>query len=263
MLKSLYTTATGMKAQQTMVDTIANNIANVNTAGFKRSQATFEDLLYVTIQAPGLAKDAGGTANPIGLQIGSGSRVSGTTKIYTPGVLEGSNRNLDVAIEGDGFFQVLLPDGTLGYTRDGQFMINADGKIVTGAGYVLQPEITLQQNVVEVNIDAEGRVTTRAQNQTNVSQVAQLQLAKFVNPSGLLSSGGNILKETDASGPPITSNPDTNGLGKLKQGFVERSNVEIVNELVSLIVAQRAYEVNSRAIQTSDQMLSTATNIVR
>jgi flagellar basal-body rod protein FlgG len=263
MLKSLYTTATGMKAQQTMVDTIANNIANVNTAGFKRSQATFEDLLYITLQSPGLAKDASGTASPIGLQVGSGARVSGSTKIYTPGVLEGSNRNLDVAIEGDGFFQVLLPDGTVGYTRDGQFLINADGKLTTSSGFLLQPEVQLAQDVTEVNIDQEGRVTVRTQGSQTVAQVAQIQLAKFINPSGLLSFGGNISKQTDASGPPISGNPGGNGLGQLKQGFVERSNVEIVNELVNLIVAQRAYEVNSRAIQTSDQMLSVATSIVQ
>ena len=263
MLKSLYTTATGMKAQQTMVDTIANNIANVNTAGFKRSQATFEDLLYLTMQAPGLAQDASGTASPIGLQIGSGSRVSGSNKIYTAGVLEGSGRKLDIAVEGDGFYQVLLSDGTVGYTRDGQFMINADGKLTTAAGYLLQPEVTLAQDVTEVNIDSEGRVTVRTQGSSSVQQVAQVQLAKFINPSGLLAAGGNIVLETDASGTPITGHPGANGLGSLKQGFVERSNVEIVNELVSLIVAQRAYEVNSRAIQTSDQMLSVATSIVR
>jgi len=207
MLKSLYTSATGMKAQQTMVDTIANNIANVNTAGFKRSQPVFEDLLYVTLQSPGLAKDATGTASPIGLQVGSGARVSGSNKIYTPGVLEGSQRNLDVAIEGDGFFQVLLPDSTVGYTRDGQFMINAAGKLVTASGHVLQPEITLAQDVTEVNIDAEGRVTVRTQGSSTVSQIGQVQLAKFINPSGLLSSGSNIVAETDASGHPSPATP--------------------------------------------------------
>ena len=263
MLKSLYTAATGMKSQQTMVDTISNNIANVNTAGFKRTQVSFEDLLYLTVQAPGLALDASGTASPIGIQVGSGSRVSGTTRIYTPGVLEGTSRNLDIAIEQDGFFQVLLPDGSTGYTRDGQFNINADGKLVTGSGYVLQPEVTLTPDVNEVSIDAEGRVTVSTQGNPTPTQVTTIQLAKFINPSGLLSAGGNIQIETAASGAPITGNAGTNGLGTLKQGFVERSNVEIVNELVSLIVAQRAYEVNSRAIKTSDQMLSTATNIVR
>lgn len=263
MLKSLYTTATGMKAQQTMVDTISNNIANVNTAGFKRSSVTFEDLLYVTLQSPGLAKDATGTASPIGLQVGSGSRASGTTRIYTPGVLEGTTRNLDIAIEGDGFFRVLLPDGSTGYTRDGQFHINADGRLVTAAGYVMQPEVSLPQDIEEVNVDSEGRVTIRTQGSSSVAQIAQVQLAKFINPSGLISAGGNIVKETDASGTAINGTPGANGLGGLRQGFVERSNVEIVNELVNLIVAQRAYEVNSRAIQTSDQMLSVATSIVR
>ena len=191
------------------------------------------------------------------------SRVSGSNKIYTAGVLEGSGRKLDIAVEGDGFYQVLLSDGTVGYTRDGQFMINADGKLTTAAGYLLQPEVTLAQDVTEVNIDSEGRVTVRTQGSSSVQQVAQVQLAKFINPSGLLAAGGNIVLETDASGTPITGNPGANGLGSLKQGFVERSNVEIVNELVSLIVAQRAYEVNSRAIQTSDQMLSVATSIIR
>jgi flagellar basal-body rod protein FlgG len=264
MIKSLYTTATGMKAQQTMVDTIANNIANVNTAGFKRSQASFEDLLYVTIKTPGLEKDATGTPSPIGIQIGSGAQLSGTTKIYSPGVLEVTNRNLDVAIDGDGFFQVLLPDGAIGYTRDGQFHVNADGKIVTGSGQVLQPEVNLPSDVIDVNIDPEGRVSGRtAGNPDTTQSFGQLNLVKFVNPSGLLAIGGNIVRQTDASGAPTTATPGASGIGFLKQGFVERSNVEIVNELVNLIVAQRAYEVNSRAIQASDQMLSTATQVIR
>ena len=264
MLKSLYTTATGMKAQQTMVDTIAHNIANVNTAGFKKTQASFEDLLYVTLKSPGLERDAGGTASPIGIQIGSGSRLAGTTKIYSPGTLENSNRNLDVALDGDGLFIVLLPDGTTGYTRDGQFHVNADGKLVTGSGYVVQPEITFPQDTLEVNIDPEGRVTGRtAGSPETTTQFGQFQMAKFINPSGLRAEGGNIVQETAASGTPIQGLPGQNGLGYLKQGFIERSNVEIVNELVNLIVAQRAYEVNSRAIQASDQMLSVATSIVR
>jgi flagellar basal-body rod protein FlgG len=264
MLKSLYTSATGMKAQQIMVDTIANNIANVNTAGFKRSQASFEDLLYVTPQSPGLQRDATGTPSPIGIQVGSGSRLSGTTKIYSPGTLEITNRNLDVALDGDGLFQVLLPDASTGYTRDGHFQINSDGKLVTSSGFVLQPEITLPPDVKEINIDLEGRVTGRLAGSTDTTQsFGQLSLAKFVNPSGLLATGGNILRQTEASGSPTLGFPGSNGIGFVKQGFIERSNVEIVNELVNLIVAQRAYEVNSRSIQASDQMLSTATTIVR
>lgn len=175
-----------------------------------------------------------------------------------------TNRNFDVAIDGDGFFEVLLADGSSGYTRDGQFHVNAEGRMVTSAGQVLQPEINLPSDILDVNIDIEGRVTGRtAGSPDTTSSFGQLNLVRFVNPSGLLAVGGNILRQTDASGPPTTGAPGANGIGFLKQGFIERSNVEIVNELVNLIVAQRAYEVNSRAIQASDQMLSTATQVIR
>ena len=264
MLKSLYTTATGMKAQQTMVDMIANNIANVNTAGFKKSQASFEDLFYVTLQSPGLARGVNDSAVPIGTQIGSGTRLNGTTKVFSTGTLEITERNLDIAIDGEGFFAVTLADGGTGYTRDGTFHVNNDGKVVTGQGYVLVPEITVPQDFLEISIDQQGRVTGRTAGNPDTAQLfGQINITRFVNPSGLLSIGGNVLRQTDASGPPLTSTPGSNGLGQLKQGFVERSNVQIVNELVNLIVAQRAYEVNSRAIQASDQMLSTATNLSR
>ncbi len=265
MLKSLYTSATGMKAQQIMVDTIANNIANVNTAGFKKTQATFEDLLYVTYKAPGLERDARSTPSPIGIEVGSGARLSGTTRIYTPGVLEVTNRQLDIAIDGDGFLQVITPDGSTAYTRDGHLHVNADGKLVTSAGYILFPDVQLPRDVQDVNIDAEGRVTGRVagSNSDTTQQFGQIELAKFINPSGLQSVGGNVLRTTDAAGQPVLDNPGQQGIGFLKQGFIERSNVEIVNELVSLIVAQRAYEVNSRSIQASDQMLQSATQVVR
>jgi len=264
MLKSLYTTATGMRAQQTMVDMIANNIANVNTTGFKKSQASFEDLLYVTPQSPGLARGTGADAVPIGTQIGSGTRLNGTTKVYSTGTLEGTDRPLDVAIDGDGFFQVQMPDGSFAYTRDGNFQVNAVGKLVTGNGNVLVPEITLPQDVMEVSIDPEGRVNVRtAGSPETTTQLGQLQMHRSVNPSGMLAVGSNTLRPTEASGQPITANPGQNGIGSLRSGFLERSNVQIVNELVNLIVAQRAYEVNSRAIQASDQMLSTATNVGR
>ncbi|MBL8731838.1 MAG: flagellar basal-body rod protein FlgG [Planctomycetes bacterium] len=264
MLKSLYTTATGMKAQQTMVDMIANNIANVNTSGFKKSQASFEDLFYVTLQAPGLARGAGDAAVPIGTQIGSGTRLNGTTKVFTTGTLEITDRNLDVAIDGDGFFAVTLPDGTTGYTRDGSFQVNAQGKLVTSSGNVLLPEINLPQDTLAISIDPEGRVSvSTASSPDSATVLGQLNLHRFVNPSGMLAVGANVLRPTEASGAPISNTPGSTGLGLLKQGFVERSNVQIVNELVNLIVAQRAYEVNSRAIQASDQMLSTATNLSR
>jgi flagellar basal-body rod protein FlgG len=252
-----------MKAQQTQVDTIAHNIANVNTAGFKKSQASFEDLLYVTIKSPGLERDATGTPSPIGIQIGSGAKLSGTTKIFSPGVLEGTQRPLDVAIDGDGFFAVQLTDGSIGYTRDGHFQINADGKIVTGTGFVVQPEIVLPPGTRDINIDREGRVSGRLQGNDTAQNFGQLQLHAFINPSGMAALGANVLKQTDSSGTPVTGTPGQNGTGLLSQGFIERSNVEIVNELVNLIVAQRAYEVNSRAIQASDQMLSVATSIIR
>ncbi len=264
MLKSLYTTATGMKAQQTMVDMIANNIANVNTSGFKKSQASFEDLFYVTLQSPGLARGAGDAAVPIGTQIGSGTRLNGTTKVFTTGTLEITERSLDVAIDGDGFFSVILPDGQIAYTRDGSFHLNADGKLVTGAGNIVTPEITVPADTLEISVDPEGRVSGRTAGAPDTNtQFGQLQIHRFVNPSGMLAVGSNVMRPTDASGQPFTSTPGSQGLGTLKQGFIERSNVQIVNELVNLIVAQRAYEVNSRAIQASDQMLSTATNLSR
>jgi len=264
MLKSLYTSATGMKAQQTMVDMIANNIANVNTSGFKKSQASFEDLFYVTLQSPGLARGTGDIAAPIGIQIGSGTRLNGTTKVFTTGTLEITERSLDVAIDGEGFFSVVLPDGSTGYTRDGGFHLNADGKLVTGSGNILLPEITVPNDTLEISIDPEGRVSGRtAGSPDTATSFGQINISRFINPSGMLAVGANILRPTEASGQPITGTPGLTGLGFMKQGFVERSNVQIVNELVNLIIAQRAYEVNSRAIQASDQMLSTATNLSR
>ena len=260
MLKSLYTTATGMKAQQTMVDMIANNIANVNTAGFKKSNASFEDLLYVTLNTPGSQNGQ----SPTGLQIGSGTRLNSTTRVYNPGPLENSDRQLDIAIDGEGFFSVTLPDGSTGYTRDGQFQVNASGQMTTSQGYILTPEITLPQDLLDVAIAPDGRVSGRTSGSPDtLTQFGQIQIHRFINPSGLLAAGGNVARLSDASGAATTGTPGLNGLGNLKQGFIERSNVQIVNELVNLIVAQRAYEVNSRAIQASDQMLSTATQIIR
>lgn len=264
MLKSLYTTATGMRAQQTMVDMIANNIANVNTAGFKKSQASFEDLLYVTLQSPGLAKGSAGNPVPIGTQIGSGTRLNGTTKVFSAGTLEITDRPLDLAIDGEGFFAVILPDASTGYTRDGAFHLNADGKLVTASGNILVPEIQVPSDLLEISVDPEGRVSGRTAGNPDTSTLfGQINLHRFINPSGMLAVGANVMRPTEASGQPLSAIPGQNGLGTLKQGFVERSNVAIVNELVNLIVAQRAYEVNSRAIQASDQMLSTATNLSR
>lgn len=264
MIKSLYTAATGMKAQQFYVDTVSNNLANVNTAGFKKSAPSFQDLLYVTMKAPGIDRVAG-VANPIGIQLGSGVKLAGTTLNFQPGVLEASGRKLDVAITGDGFFQVQLPNGNKGYTRDGTFQIDGDGRLVTSAGYIVQPEVNFPQDVVEIGISPDGNVKVTTATNEVAQSLAQLQTVRFTNPAGLMATGNNVFTATDASGQAIQGTPGdrSTGLGELLQGHVERSNVEVVTELVNLIVAQRAYEVNSRAIKASDEMLTQASSILR
>ena len=263
MIKSLYTAATGMKAQQTFVDAISNNIANVNTNGFKRSQPTFQDLLYVTLRAPGIG-GASGQPSPIGIQIGSGTRLAGTTINFSKGVLEGTNRSLDVAITGEGFFAVTQPDGTTAFTRDGHLVLDANGRLVTVDGYALQPEITIPQSAIAIGIGSNGEVTiTTADAPDTTTPLGTLQLSRFINASGLDKIGNNLYRQSAASGQSIDGSPGDLGFGTLQQSFLERSNVEVVNELVSLIVAQRAYEVNSRAIRASDEMLTQASAIVR
>jgi flagellar basal-body rod protein FlgG len=263
MIKSLYTAATGMKGQQTYVDAISNNLANVNTTGFKRSQPTFEDLLYVTLKAPGLDQSSG-SGNPVGIQVGSGVKVAGTTMNFENGVLEGTHRSLDVAITGQGFFRVTLPDGTTAYTRDGHFQIDADSRLTTTSGYVIEPEIQIPSDVITIGIGEDGQVTvTQASSPDVATPLGQLELTRFVNPSGLNQIGGNLYLASEAAGTSINDNPGSQGMGQLQQNFLERSNVEVVSELVNLIVAQRAYEVNSRTIRTSDQMLQQVSSIVR
>ncbi|MEQ8765142.1 MAG: flagellar basal-body rod protein FlgG [Planctomycetota bacterium] len=267
MIKALYASASGMKAQQRHVDVIANNIANVNTGGFKKSRVDFQDLLYETIRRPG----AGGAAAnalgpPSGLQVGSGTDVISTTKNFSQGSVEGTGNALDIAIEGSGFFQVQLPDGTIGYTRAGSFQMDSTGRLVTAQGYPLEPQVTLQQFSVEgsdVAIEADGRVMLRQLGQENFQQVTQIQISTFLNPAGLDSIGSNVFKATDASGAPQPQNPGTQGAGNLRQFALERSNVDIVQELIGLITAQRAYELNSRAIRSADGMLSQLQTIIR
>lgn len=265
MLRGLYTSATGMKAQQLLLDNTAHNLANVNTTGFKRSHLDFADLLYSTLEQPGTDVSAGRVA-PTGLQIGHGVRATGTTKVFTPGTLEQTGNSLDVAIEGDGFFKVLLPNGEQRYTRDGAFRIDGNGQLVTASGYLLDGGITIQNGVSlsKLNIAEDGTVSgiLEGSPQTAV-QLGQLQIARFLNSAGLSSEGGNLYAATPASGPEVLSNAGTDGAGILRQGFLEGSNVEVVTELVSLISAQRAYEVNSRAIRAGDEMLSTTSDIVR
>ena len=261
MLRAFSTAATGMAAQQTQVDVIANNLANVNTTGFKRSQVDFKDLLYTKMIESGMEVSAGFTS-PGGLEIGNGVRVAATPKVFSAGELENTGRKLDVAIQGDGFFQVTLPNGDKRYTRDGGLHTNANGQLVTASGYPLEPAITLPTDARDVEIGADGSVNSVAADGT-MSVVGTLQLAKFSNPEGLSGEGNNLLSETPASGAPLTGTPGDSGYGSLQAAFLEKSNVQMVTELVSLITAQRAYEINSRAIKAGDDMLRTANEIAR
>ena len=261
MLRAFSTAATGMTAQQTLVDVIANNLANVNTAGFKRSQVDFKDLLYTKELEAGREVAAGYVA-PGGMEIGNGVRIAGTTKVFTPGEMDNTGNQLDVAIMGDGFFQITLPSGELRYTRDGSFQKNASGQLVTASGNLLTPTISIPSTAKSVAIGADGTVNVVGSD-GSVTTAGTIQLVRFSNPSGLTSEGNNLLSETASSGTPTTGIPGQNGFGSLQAGFKEKSNVQMVSELVNLINAQRAYEINSRAIRAGDDMLRTANDIVR
>lgn len=260
MLRAFSTAATGMSAQQMMVDVIANNLANINTTGFKRSQIDFQDLFYVAVTQMG-TEVASGIKSPGGIEVGSGVRTAATIRVYTPGELQNTDRNLDIAIMGEGFLQVTLPTGELRYTRDGALQTNADGNLVTTTGYLIEPAITIPTDAITVDIGKDGTVNV-TDSSGNISVVGTIQLARFSNPSGLSSEGDNLLSETDASGTPITGTPGENGMGTIQSGFLEKSNVQMVTELVNLITAQRAYEINSRAIMAGDDMLKTTNAIV-
>jgi flagellar basal-body rod protein FlgG len=254
MIRSLWIAKTGMEGQQTKLDSIANNLANVSTNGYKRADVVFEDLMYQNLRTAGAASSEESEL-PTGLQVGLGVRVAASTRNFSQGNLQQTAGNLDVAIKGQGFFQIQLPDGTTAYTRDGAFQVDANGQLVTNAGYVVQPGITIPATAQSVTIAADGTVNVTVANQTAQQSLGQLQLASFVNPAGLEPRGGNLYAETAASGTPNTGAPANDGLGSLQQGFIEGSNVNVVEELVSMIATQRAYELNSKAIQTSDQML--------
>lgn len=265
MLRALYTSATGMKAQELLIDSTANNLANVNTNGFKRSHMDFADLIYATLNPAG-TEVAAGQQSPTGLQIGSGVRAVGTTKVFTTGSFAQTGNPLDVAIEGDGFIKVQLPNGEARYTRDGALRLDANGQLVTGDGYLVDGAVTVQDGVSlsKINIGTDGTVTGIQSGSTDTAvTLGQIQLARFLNPAGLSSEGGNLYAATPASGSEVLGVPGQDGLGTLRQGFLEGSNVEVVTELISLISAQRAYEINSRAIRAGDEMLSTTTDIVR
>ena len=254
MIRSLWISKTGLDAQQTQMDVIANNLANVSTTGFKRSRAVFEDLLYQTMRQPG-AQSSQQTQLPTGLQVGTGVRPVATERIFTQGNLQQTSNDKDVAIQGAGFFQVLLPDGTTAYTRDGSFQVDNQGQLVTSSGFVVQPAITIPADAQSLTIGRDGTVSVTQPGSSTPTQIGTLQLATFVNPAGLESKGENLYVETASSGSPGTNTPGSNGAGSLLQGYVETSNVNVVEELVNMIQTQRAYEINSKAITTSDQML--------
>lgn len=262
MIRSLWTAATGMAAQQLNIDVISNNLANVNTPGFKKSRVDFQDLLYQTLRTAGTT-EAQGSMVPTGIQVGLGTRPAAITRIFSQGDFQQTNNPLDLVIEGDGFFQVLLPNGTTAYTRDGTFKLDSQGRIVTADGYPLDPEITIPAEATSISIGSDGTVSVTMAGQTTPQELGQIQIAKFINPAGLNNLGRNLLAPTAASGEPIVDTPGLNGLGTIAYGFVEMSNVKVVEEMVNMIVAQRAYEVNSKAIQTADDMLSIANNLRR
>jgi len=251
-----------MTAQQLNIDVIANNLANVNTAGFKKSRADFQDLMYQTMVRAGTTS-ATGEEIPTGVQVGLGTKPAAVYKIFTQGNYQESGNELDMAIEGDGFFQVLLSDGTTGYTRAGAFKLDSTGNLVTSDGYPMQPAINIPSDTTQITITADGTVSVIQAGQETSSQVGNVELASFPNPSGLDAIGRNLFRETDASGVSTTGTPGADGLGTISQGFLEMSNVSVVEEMVNMIVGQRAYEANSKSIQTCDEMLKTAGTLKR
>jgi flagellar basal-body rod protein FlgG len=255
MIRSLWIAKTGMDAQQTQLDVISNNLANVGTNGYKRQVAAFEDLLYQNMRQAGAASSQQ-TQLPTGLQLGTGVQLVATPRIFTQGNLQQTGNQFDMAVNGNGFFQIQMPDGTTAYTRDGSFHVDSAGAIVNNSGYPLSPSVTIPAAAQSVTIGADGTVSVTLQGQVASQNVGAVQLASFINPAGLESRGQNLFTETAASGTPSANLPGTNGLGTLQQGYVETSNVNVVQELVSMIQSQRAYELNSKAISTSDQMLA-------
>jgi len=260
MIRSLWISKTGLDAQQTQMDVISNNLANISTTGFKRTRAVFEDLLYQTIRQPGAASSQQ-TELPSGLQLGTGVRPVATERIHTQGNLQLTGNSKDVAINGAGFFQVLLPDGATAYTRDGSFQTDSQGQLVTSSGFPIQPAITIPVDAQSLTVSRDGIVSVTLAGAVAATQVGNLQLATFINPAGLESKGENLYVETGASGNANANTPGTNGAGIMVQNYTETSNVNVVEELVNMIQTQRAYEINSKAITTSDQMLQRLTQM--
>lgn len=262
MIRSLWTSATGMQAQELNISVIANNLANVNTSGFKKSRAEFQDLLYESIRPAGAASSAD-TTIPTGIQMGHGTRPSAVQKMFSQGDFQNTQNQLDWAIEGDGFFQIELPNGDESYSRCGEFKLDADGRIVNADGFLLVPQMTIPTDTVSITVGMDGTVSVIQADDPIPSEIGTIQLARFVNPAGLRSLGKNLFVPTQGSGDEIVGTPGENGFGTIAQGFLEMSNVSVVDEMVSMITAQRAYETNSKVIQTSDDMLQMANNLKR
>jgi flagellar basal-body rod protein FlgG len=262
MIRALYSAASGLEAQQINIDVIANNLANVNTSGFKQSRVEFQDLLYQTVRASGTASSTS-TDVPVGLDIGLGSRPVATTRLFTQGDFRQTGNPLDLVIEGQGFFQVRLPSGETAYTRSGNLHLNREGALVTADGNLIDPQITIPPDALSITVGMDGTVSVTQPGQTQAQQVGSAQLAIFPNPAGLTSIGRNLFLPTSSSGEPITGTPGENGIGQVNQGFVELSNVSVVDEMVNMIVAQRAYEINSKIVKATDEMLQTINNVVR
>jgi len=262
MIRSLYTAATGMMSQQTQIDVTSNNIANVNTIGYKKERAEFADLFYQVMEYAGV-EDGSTQGNPTGIEVGLGSRPTAVTKEFTQGNFKETGNSLDLAITGNGFFQVELPDGTIAYTRNGAFKLDGNGVIVNSDGYKLIPEMTIPENVVNISVSQDGTISVIQAGETTPNQIGKIELANFVNPAGLHSLGDNLLQQTVASGDAVTGTAGLEGFGQIRQGFVEMSNVQLVEEMTDLITGQRAYEANSKAVTTSDEMLQTVNQLKR
>ncbi|MCK8824573.1 flagellar basal-body rod protein FlgG [Fuchsiella alkaliacetigena] len=264
MMRSLSSAATGMKAQQLNIDTTSNNLSNVNTSGFKKSRVNFQDLVYQTLREPGTPNNQGSQV-PNGIEVGHGVRPASTQKLFAQGGFKNTENPLDVAIEGQGFFQVLRPDGTVAYTRDGSFKQDENGQLVTSDGYIVQPDddIVIPDEATSVIISEEGTIHAEIPGEDDYEEIGQLELAQFPNAAGLESLGRNLFGETPSSGDAIVGEPGEDGFGTLAQGYLEESNVEVVDEMVNMIQAQRAYETNSKSIQASDEMLQQANNLRR
>jgi flagellar basal-body rod protein FlgG len=262
MLRAMYTAASGMEAQQLNIDTIAHNLANINTSGFKLRRAQFQDLLYQNIRQAGAANTAT-TDIPVGLQVGLGTKPVATEIIFSQGDFQSTNNPLDLVIQGQGFFQIRQVNGQIAYTRNGSFHLNRDGNIVTSDGDLLDPQITIPQDQIGITIGSDGTVSVQLANQTQPQQVGRIELALFQNPSGLENIGKSLFLPTQSSGDAVTGTPGENGLGTLLEGYTEQSNVSVVEEMVNMIVSQRAYEANSKVIRTADDMFTQANNVIR